>query len=392
MESLGCYVHIPFCIQRCRYCDFATYSLDQIKPNDEYVDLLIREISLRKDIFPQKTLSTIYFGGGTPSLLDASQIDRIIEGYIQNGFGFADNIEITIGVNPATLTNQKIKQYKKSGVNRISIGCQTFNDSYLKNCNREHTASDTLATIELVKANFNNYSLDLLFSLPEQDIVELQKDLNTMVSIDPPHISGYCLTLPDHHPMNSNRCSDSEQLEMFDLIKTTFKNSGLERYEISNFAKPGYQSIHNNIYWKDLDYWGVGLSAHSYLGSSQWGQRFWNPKSYKAYVDQVSSLKKSNRVEASFLGGHRETLAKHESLTDYCHTHLRLRDGIDENSLRQKFGTPTLLKVRSRMEKLISNRLVDPTEQGWTLSESGVFVSNQVFAELLFSSSDIDNF
>lgn len=390
-DLFGIYIHIPFCIQRCSYCDFATYSKDQIQANQQYVDSLLIEADRRRGLFQNKELQTIYFGGGTPSLLTGQQIDQILSHLKSLNFTLADDIEITIEVNPATLDDDKCQLFKDAGVNRLSIGCQTFNDPHLKACKREHNSADTMRTIELTQKYFDNFSLDLLFSLPQQKLSDVENDLRIIRDIDPPHVSGYCLTLPTEHPMNKGRGSDDEQIEMFQKIFTTLDEIGLKRYEISNFAKPGFESKHNLLYWTDQNFWGLGLSAHSYKKDSSWGSRFWNPSSYKAYMDQIENLSAHEKIESSFAQGLYEMLSPHESLTDFCHTHLRLTDGLNRKKLRQKFGNEAEKAVEKKLEKPVQTELVTCNTDSWKLTERGVLLSNRVFSEILFSKGEIDN-
>ncbi len=388
--SFGIYVHIPFCIQRCTYCDFATYAKDQIAANDQYIETLCQEIEKRAPIFETKELHSLYFGGGTPSLLTPAQIDKIISTIQKLNLSWHPKIEVTMEVNPATLDKNKLLSFKASGINRMSIGCQTFDDQALKDCNREHDSKDTVKTIELVSDHLENFSLDLLFSLPKQRLKPLEKDVERILSFDPPHVSAYCLTVPDKHPMNQGRCSEEEQLQMFDLIHESFREKNLLSYEISNFAKPGFESVHNNLYWLDQNFWGVGLSAHSYKKDPDWGYRFWNPSSYKAYMSHVASLEISTDLESSFPSDQREKLSLHESITDYCHTHLRLTEGLPVASLRQKYGENLTALVIERAKGLESKGLLKLSENSAKLTRQGLFLSNQVFAELLFSRSDVD--
>lgn len=390
-DGLGIYIHIPFCIQRCHYCDFATYSKDQIAPNQNYVNSLLIEAKKRRNLFRESRIDTIYFGGGTPSLLEADQISQIIQGIKKLNFEFADDIEITLEVNPATLNESKCKGLREAGVNRISIGCQSFDDENLQNCNREHNVQDTFNTISLAQKYFDNFSLDLLFSLPQQGLKQLKKDVETIREINPPHVSAYCLTLHENHPMNKGRCSEDEQLDMFKFIFEEFKQIGLNRYEISNFAKPGFESRHNNLYWTDKNFWGIGLSAHSYRRSPNWGQRFWNPSTYKTYIEHIESLDSNVSLEESFGTKNHERLELHESLTDFCHTHLRLQDGLSEHEVRQKFSAQGFDLAQPRLKGLKEQKLLKHEGGRWKLTENGVFLSNKVFSELLFSQSDIDN-
>ncbi len=388
-DKLGIYIHIPFCLQRCTYCDFATYSKDQIQANQNYVDTLLLEAENRRNLFSQKKIQTIYFGGGTPSLLEPAQIEQIISCFRKLDFTFEEDIEITLEVNPATLNPQKCLGLRQAGVNRLSVGCQSFNDEFLKACHREHNSEDSLNTLSLIQKHFDNYSLDLLFSLPEQNLAHLAADLKIIAQISPPHVSAYCLTVPAKHPMNKGRASEEVQVEMFNLVHSELLGAGLLQYEISNYSKPGLESRHNNLYWTDQSYWGLGLSAHSYQRNPSWGCRFWNPSTYEKYMEQVAQLKPCS-LEESFPSSQIERLSFHESLTDFCHTHLRLMTGLNKTSLRQKFGDYAFLLVENRLSSLVKKNLLKKTQGTWTLTPEGILLSNLVFSELLLTQSDID--
>ncbi len=389
-QKFGAYVHIPFCIQRCGYCDFATYAQDQIAPNEDYVTTLLHEMKIRRSFFPFQELNTLYFGGGTPSLLSANQIERIIQGFYDLGFQANDKIEITLEVNPATLNEEKCASLKAAGVNRISIGCQSFQDRFLKTCGREHSVEDTFRTIELVQKYFNNYSLDLLFALPKQNMYDLGKDLTTLLQLNPPHVSAYCLTLKPGHPMNQGRPSDDIQVEMIELVQSQLATVGLIDYELSNFARPGYESQHNLLYWQDHNYWGLGLSAHSYIRHPDWGARFWNASGYKAYMADMKKLPETSELHESYSPGQIEKLKLWESLTDFCHTQFRLTAGLSEASLHQKFPARAGSAVLARLKKLEDRGLITGQNGRWKLSREGRLLSNHVYSELLFSAEDVD--
>ncbi len=390
MKKFGAYVHIPFCIQRCHYCDFATFGKDQIQANDEYIDVLCREIEMRQNLFISDSLDTLYFGGGTPSLLSPEQLNRIVKSFQKAGKKITDKTEVTIEVNPATLDADKCLALKEIGFNRVSIGCQSFNDDFLKACNREHSADQTRETIELVNSQFDNFSLDLLFALPHQSLSQLENDLMEIKSFQPPHVSAYCLTLPEHHPMNKGRGSEEEQVEMFERVLHSFSEVGLTRYELSNFCKPGFESQHNNLYWTDQNFWGVGLSAHSYRKSPNYGYRFWNTKSYDTYFKQMNQLDVSSSIENSFPSEQWEKLKFHESLTDFCHTGLRLTQGLALQSVRQKFGNLAAQMVVEKLQGPIASDLVELRKDRLILTEKGFLLSNRVFEALLILPEDID--
>jgi len=391
MGMFGVYIHIPFCLQRCRYCDFATYSVDQVAVNSTYVDGLISEIQKQRNLFSPQKLDTIYFGGGTPSLLHPSEIQRLIVALNNQGFTTNAATEITIEMNPATLDENKTTSLLQSGINRISVGAQTFHDHHLKNCGRKHNAQQTLDTVALLKKLNVRFSLDLLFALPHQSLQEIEEDVDTFLKLNPDHISPYCLTLTEKHPMNTNRPSDGIQTEMFSLIWGRLEAAGYQRYEISNFAKPGQESRHNLLYWQDDNYWGLGLSAHSYKKSPDWGTRFWNPSDYKTYLKTVEERPEGPQVvDAFFSDDLYEKLEAHQALTDFCHTSLRLRRGLSKSSLRQKFGEEALRTVSQRALPMREDGRLLELEDGWTLSDHGVLVSNTVFEGFLFLKGDID--
>lgn len=379
----GVYIHIPYCLQRCSYCDFATYVYDQILPPKEYIELLCLEMKNRQSLAPDRPLTSVYFGGGTPSLLNAKDILYLIESLEKNNFVISKNTEITLEINPATLDESKIKELISGGVNRFSVGAQSFNDQHLKAAGRKHNADDTRQTLDLLKSLGVNYSFDLLFALPNQSMEELKTDLEMIKAYHPPHLSAYCLTVPTGHPMSFNRPADEDQTKMFEIIIDELNTLGLRRYEISNFSKPGFESKHNLLYWQDQPYLSFGLSAHSYIKhKSQWGQRFWNPSSIDEYKKCILSPK--DREPLSDLKNRKclEELSAEQSLFDFCHTALRLDEGLHKNKLIEKYETDLLAPVFDKLKQLEKKNLLEYKKDSWKLSSQGVFLSNQVFSEL----------
>lgn len=386
--SLAVYVHIPYCLQRCRYCDFTTFEFSEILPPEEYVKWVLREIRLRRPLWKQTEIQTLYFGGGTPSLISPEHIVAIKNELANSGFSYQQGAEITIEINPATLDEAKIEYYAKHGVNRFSVGAQTFNDRLLKVCGRKHSAIDTHATLKLLARNNFNYSFDLLFALPGQTLEELREDLAIVADYAPPHLSAYCLTVPEGHPMSGGRAPENEQLEMFAEIEERLARVDLRKYEISNFAKPGFESRHNSVYWNDQSYWGLGLSSHSYdrdLGP--FGTRFWNPKSLKIYDSQTQTLAES--WQESLKEDQIESLALHESLTDFCHMHLRTMAGLPQDALRKKYPSAAAEAAISRLKRLGERQLVQCVSGVWQLTSQGQLISNKVFEELCFLASEL---
>lgn len=389
--AFGVYVHIPYCIQRCTYCDFATYEQNKILPPDQYVELLFKEIRQKHRYYKPQRLDTIYFGGGTPSLIPAPLIVAIIKELGSYGYTTGPETEITIEINPATVSEDKLKMYLDHGVNRFSVGAQTFDDRLLKMVHREHSAKQTLETLDLLRAHNLNFSFDILFALPSQTVAGLKNDVKIAVEQGAKHISPYCLTVPDGHPLSKGRPLEEEQVEMFDIIADELTARGFQQYEISNFALPGFESRHNLLYWVDEPYWGLGLSAHSYSKSSPWGTRFWNINSIHEYQKQILQFEgqQFDSVDSHLPAAQYETLEMHQALTDFCHTSMRLMRGLSTERLQEKFPTPIAQKVEEILARLAQKTWVHYDNGHWSLTREGLVLSNKVFQELTFLAEDL---
>ena len=386
--ALSVYVHIPYCIQRCRYCDFTTFEWSEILPPERYVDILLQEIRLRREFWPQTEIATLYFGGGTPSLIAPELIVSICRELANSGFTIQPQAEVTIEINPATLTSEKLATYQAAGVNRFSVGAQSFNDELLKTCGRRHTAADTRQTLKLLHGQ--NYSFDLLFALPGQTRADLERDLAEVAEFAPAHLSAYLLTIPSGHPMSFGRPPEEQQVEMFELIEEQLELQGLVKYEISNFARPGFESQHNSVYWRDESYWGLGLSSHSYdRDGGPFGMRFWNPKSLKTYADQCP-LKGQSFKDVLPLD-QLERLKQHEALTDFCHMHLRTLRGLPLDALHKKFGELVAQRVEKRLFALAVSGWLEKSDGFFRLTRSGQMLSNKVFEELTFLPRELES-
>ena len=392
-DPFGVYIHIPYCLQRCTYCDFATYVQTEIKPPEHYVSLVKKEVFNKRNIFKHRLdqgLDTIYFGGGTPSLIPAELIVELISELAKFGYRTRPDTEITIEINPATVDEKKLETYLNAGINRFSVGAQSFSNRLLKMVHREHNSNQTIQTLELLKKYKLNFSFDLLFALPTQTLDELRHDVHVAVELGSKHISPYCLTVPEGHALSKNRPLDEEQLEMFNIIHTELNKNNFSRYEISNYATEGFESKHNLLYWEDSEYWGLGLSAHSYSKKTAWGSRFWNPNSFELY-------EKQNYAENTFSGlmdyssQQIENLEKHQSLTDFCYTSLRLQKGLSVDKLVQKFGNPTFDLVSKITAPLLQQKLLTETNGHYVLTDAGVVISNQIFENFTFLKSNLSN-
>lgn len=428
--KFGIYVHIPYCIQRCSYCDFATFEQHSILPPAEYISVILKEIELKERFFPKGALTSLYFGGGTPSLLQPMLLKSVIDKLKEKGFLLDQQTEVTIEINPATITSAKMDSYLAMGVNRFSVGAQTFKNSLLKHIRREHDADQTRETLRLLRSYKVNFSFDILFGLPHQTAQDLQLDLEEVAQFQPHHVSPYCLTLPKGHHLNENRPTDDVQIEMFEQISSFLQQRGYQPYEISNFALPGYESKHNSLYWSFDSYWGIGLSSHSFYNqqsqdsgfSSALGvdlnltvpnetglskaskmTRFWNSNSLPTYIEQINSFQHAENFTENLPSNQFEILSLREALTDFCHVSLRTRSGLSLQKAQSLFDSVAVTEIESRihfvLEQQKKNSHVANQEQGsnyvpyleqyepgiWRLSPTGILISNQIFADFLFS-------
>lgn len=378
--TFGLYIHIPYCLQKCHYCDFVKFEVSELPPLSEYTKLLFKELKL-KSVSPSKKIRTLYFGGGTPSLLSITQIEKIIT-EIQSVYSFVDSPEITLEINPGTLSLKDFRDLQNLGVNRFCLGMQTFNPLFLKACDRQHSPADTIKDLENMSNLGINFSVDLLFGLPNQNISHLKDDLDKLLVFSPKHVSPYNLTLPKKHFFNKSRPTDELQVEMMALIEQRLHENQIFKYEISNYAQKGYESQHNRGYWEDREYLGLGMGAHSYLKSSDWGTRIWNTGSYSHYEACINSDTRPHQKT--------EILKIHESLTDFCHTFLRQTKGIGRDDLLLKFGQDRLPSgLWQSLSKLERKGLISYNNDRWALTSTGFEIPNEVFRELCFLEEDL---
>jgi oxygen-independent coproporphyrinogen-3 oxidase len=388
--KFGIYVHIPYCLQQCPYCDFATVRFDHPVTREDYTNILLQEIRTRNQAVPYKQVSTVYFGGGTPSLAGPKNIAAVIHELKQH-FDLSHLEEVTLEINPGTVSVGDLEEYKTIGVTRYSVGVQTFNPKLLKRLGREHTVADTHQTLELLKNKSLLYTADLLFGLPDQSLDDLNADLLIFKSYKPDHISAYCLTVPDNNPLNAGRPSDEQQAEMFYRVEAELNSIGLKRYEVSNYAVPGKEARHNSLYWQDEPYWGIGMSAHSYFLEGENGSRFWNPPTIAAYRKQVEAPTAQKSITSMIPKEQSEFLTTSQALTDFCHTRLRTVRGLQQSELESKFAPSAAQHVYSRLEKLVSKGLVEISSAGvWRIAHKAFIISEQVFQEMTFLSSELD--
>lgn len=375
----GLYIHIPLCTQRCSYCDF--FSTTLLNKRVELIDALCKEMKMRADYLPVdgNVLETIYIGGGTPSLLSSSEINILIDCALDS-FPHVDTgkMEITMEANPNDLSDSYLKELSGTAINRLSIGCQSFNDTTLKIINRRHNAEEAKNAIANArKYGFNNISIDLIYGLPLQTIDSWKDDVATAIALKPNHISAYCLELHEGSLLTKKvakgeltEMDEADCLTCFKHMREATSASGYEHYEISNFAQKGFRSRHNSSYWHDIPYIGVGPAAHSYDGVS----RQWNVSHLPKYLKAISE----NRLDTEI-----ETLSVTEKYNDYILTALRTSDGIDFQHISNKFGTRFSDLAKEVASKQQKDGNVEIIGEKCHLTEKGIFISDSIFTEFI---------
>lgn len=375
--NVGIYIHIPFCKSRCIYCGF--YSTTNKELKERYVDALIREIHMRKDDFARlgtslspSSTSTVYFGGGTPSSLSVCDIERIV-GTLESTFNGTPS-EVTLEMNPDDVTEDYIKAVRQMGINRISMGIQTFDDSRLQFIRRRHNASQAeKAVMTIREEGIHNVSIDLMFGFPNQTMDEWVTDIEKAIALHPTHISAYSLMYEEgtslFHMLQKgeiNQIDDETSLAMYTELINRLTANGYEHYEISNFAMPGYRSVHNSSYWHDTPYLGFGAAAHSYNKDT----RSWNIPDLKKYIESI---------ESGVLPSESEVIDADTHYNDLITTALRTREGLNLDDLPQKYREYALVNAR----KSISEHLLEATDSHIRLTREGLFVSDMVMSELI---------
>ncbi len=354
----GIYIHIPFCKQACFYCNFHFSTSEGSRK--EMIGTLIKEIELRrkmlesnteKDLaiisYPQEVIETIYFGGGTPSLLSKDEIFSIISS-IKNNYIIAANAEITLEANPDDINLENLTAWKNAGINRLSIGIQSFIERDLTWMNRAHNAKQALNSIKLAfEAGFENFSIDLIFGTPGLTEKEWKENIQTVIDLNVPHVSSYALTVEPKTALQKmielkkkENVNNEEQAKQFLMLMEMMRDSGYEHYEISNFAKPGFRSRHNSSYWSGEKYIGIGPSAHSYNGK----ERMWNKANNIIYIKSL---------QENIVPFEKEVLTETEKLNEYVMTSLRTIEGMDLNFIEEKFS----VSERKRIEKLVNSKV-----------------------------------
>ncbi|MBW1615980.1 MAG: radical SAM family heme chaperone HemW [Deltaproteobacteria bacterium] len=375
MKYGGIYIHIPFCIKKCPYCNF--YSVTELSYINSFFKSVIKEIKSRKD--KSFIANSIYFGGGTPTLIQPNIIAELISA-VRNNFTILPNSEITAEANPGTINKKNLPLLKKAGINRLNIGVQSFNNSALKILNRIHTVKDAqIAYYDARNAGFSNIGIDLIYAIPGQTLKEMIKDFKKAANMSPEHISGYILTLEHRTPIYSDvmnnvlkKTGEKLQSKMFLSAVRFLKNSGYKQYEISNFAKADqFRSAHNLKYWTGDAYKGFGPSAHSFDKK----KRYWNISDIKKYIQRIDNNK--TVIEQS------ETLTTEQKIIEFIYLGLR-HLGIDIKDFNFKFKANFIANYNKALHKLVEEKLIKIDSDKCGLTEKGMLFADYA-AKMLIS-------
>jgi oxygen-independent coproporphyrinogen-3 oxidase len=364
MKPLGLYIHIPFCQRKCPYCDFYSLSDSTNELMDEYEKALCERIEHFGEKLSYFGVDSVYFGGGTPSVLGSNRLNNVLKS-IYNSFSVKDTAEITTELNPnSTLKNELIK-LKKSGFNRVSFGIQSANDFELLALGRLHTVSDAKKAVTDAKdAGFDNISVDIMLGIPHQTVQSLNQTIDFILSLDITHISAYILKLEEGTPFANLTPPDDELCrELYLLTCSRLEQNGFIQYEISNFAKKGYESRHNLKYWNCDEYLGLGPAAHSFA----LGKRFFYPRDIMGFIHNPTEIPDGE-------GG---------DVSEYIMMRLRLTDGIDQKALGQRFGMNFEELFKGREQKFISAGLMKHKEGKMFLTKEGFLLSNAIIGDLI---------
>lgn len=370
----GIYIHIPFCKSRCIYCGF--YSTTLLDLRKKYINAVCREMELRKN-YIREPFSTIYLGGGTPSLLDEAELTKLFL-YINNVYDVDRNAEITMECNPDDITPEFTNMLSRLPINRVSMGAQTFADSRLRLLHRRHNSDEVKHAVKLLReAGIKNISIDLMFGFPDESLSQWKEDISAAMALNVEHISAYSLMYEEDTPLwkmlDTGKVKEIDEelsLTMFKELVCQLTDAGYEHYEISNFARPGYRSRHNSNYWHQVPYIGLGAAAHSFdLNSRQW-----NVADLKLYIEEINN---------GIIPMEREELDNDTTFNDIITTALRTSDGINLNALETRLGKRYRNTLISAAGKHLEQGLLEIRHDRLRLTSEGIFISDMVMSDLM---------
>ena len=369
------YLHIPFCKQKCSYCNF--HFSTSIKYKEEMISALKKEISLRKNELENKTLKSLYFGGGTPSLLHVDELKSLIDEVLKH-FSFDSEIEITLEANPDDLDQTFLKELSQTPINRLSIGTQSFFDEDLKMMNRAHNSGEAESSIKRAQDfGFENISIDLIYGSPTSGFDIWKKNLRKTIELEVPHVSSYALTIEPKTVLNTwisqgkiAAPKEAEQHEEFFYMTDFLKDHGFDHYEISNFGKPGFHSKHNSSYWKYQEYLGIGPSAHSYNGRNERG---WNVANNQLYINSLHQNKLAKETEI---------LSEKDQFNEMLMIGLRTIWGVDLSSLKEKFSTELLEYFQNEIKNKLEDGILSIENNHLKIPEKHWFLADGIASDL----------
>lgn len=377
MREIGMYIHIPFCKQKCLYCDFVSFSNKESK-QDSYINCLIKELEYK--VSSDYLINTIYIGGGTPSYLEQGSISKILSA-IRNNYKIKEDAEITIEINPGTVDAKKLEEYKEARINRVSIGLQETDNNLLKEIGRIHTYEEFLDTYKLIeKIGFTNKNIDLMIGLPNQTISNIKESLEKVINLNPEHISMYSLILEEGTPIYNKvkkgelelPNEEEERMEYW-YLKNKLELAGYKHYEISNFSKQGKESKHNTNCWNQNEYLGFGVAAHSYIE----GIRYSNIDSIEKYIENIEK----NNIEQNKLI--QEEQNEEDKEKEFMLLGLRKIDGVSIQDFKAKYGKNPIYVFKESLQKLVEEGLLEIDLDKIKLTNKGLDLANLVWEEFV---------
>ena len=377
MQKLGLYIHVPFCKQKCNYCDFYSLGCSESKI-PEYVSALCKHMEREASRYKDYEIDTVFFGGGTPSLIAPNDFERLTN-QMKKCFHITQGAEFSIEANPGTLSREKLNCYKKCGVNRLSIGLQSTDDGCLKALGRIHTLEEFKSSYFLARqCGFDNINVDVMYGLPDQTLRDLEKTITDVCEFNPEHVSAYCLKIEENTPFYNLRQtlvlpSDDEESQMYFALCDRLEKNGYLQYEISNFAKKGARCVHNLKYWLSEEYVGFGPSAHSYFQ----GKRYYYENSLENYIKTLDCV--DNLPERIY---EEDTELSVNGKDEYVMLKMRLSDGVNEKEFFDRFGT-SFISEYSDILKYVSDGFVKYENGAYSFTPKGFFVSNHILSKIL---------
>ena len=380
-QSIGLYIHIPYCVRKCRYCDFLSFQDRYAEEGGRYFQALREELVFLSERYGQGSpyaVRSLFIGGGTPSVAESSEIVGLME-TVYSRFMVEEKAEMTIEANPGTVTLEKLRIFYRTGINRLSLGVQSLDDGVLKAMGRIHSTKEAISSYEMARqVGFSDINLDLMLGFPGQSVPAFEHTLRQAIAMGPEHLSAYSLIVEEGTPLcadiDDGRLAEPEQeadRAMYHLACRLLTEAGYERYEISNFARPGYESRHNTGYWTGVPYLGAGLGA----ASNMEGVRFKNTEDMKTYLESLPDKKRD--------GAYDEPLTRQDEMDEFMMLGFRLAKGPDAATFAARFGVPYTDVYGPRLDKLLREGLIEQCPTGFCLSEQGLDLGNLVFEEFV---------